>query len=752
MPAPLSTFIGRRKELAEIRRLLAHTRLLTLLGPGGSGKSRLATEFVRQRESRSERVLVAELGEITDGALVVDAIAQAGMIRLEGRDRFAALSRELQDCRLLMVDNCEHLVAAAADVVGRLLAGCPGLLVIATSRERLNLEGETVWNIPPLGLPAEGDPVAAADASDAVRLFVDRARSARPGFNLDPSNTGAVLTICRRLDGIPLAIELAAARLTTFSPTDIVPRLEDSLRLLTGGARNAAGRQQTLRATIDWSYALLEPAEQRLLARLSVFAGAPDADAVQEVCAFAPLDRGDVLDALTGLVEKSMVQVEPGERMRYRLLETIREYAAEKLVEEGEESTARDHHLARYARLTAAAYDARRTRGATVEHRELWREMNEVRVALDWAQKDAEVELQMLGGLYLVWMANAPVEGFERISAALERADPRPSEGFLRAGQAWNALGGITGLKATYRGREEWVATEEKLLSLMEGTDNQYYRAVLLMGLGYVAEREQLDYQRAYAHMVTGVELLQTLGPGPQLAMSMGSLGSMEVRLGRPEVGRAWIQKSVAMTLEVDDQFGAIGAYFHLGQLELDHGSRDQALAAFLAGLDLVEVDDTLSTTGQVLGVACAIAGSQPAYALRLFSAAARLLSPLAPPLGPPWGPRVEPGMQEARAGVSEREAAAAEAGAQGLNLAALLAEVRQHFASSPAPPHRPTHRLSRRELEIAELVALGMTSRAIAEKLFLAERTVETHLNNIMTKLGFNSRAQVAAWVATRA
>src|SRR5437667_1271181 len=265
MPSRLSNFVGRKKELAELRRLLTHTRLLTLLGPGGSGKTRLAIEFVRQRESRfPEGTAFAELGDITDGALIVEAIARASRVKLEGRDHLASLIRGLQGHRLLVLDNCEHLVEPAAEVATDLLIGCPQLTVIATSRERLNVEAEHIYLVPPLAVPADGTEVATADSSDAVRLFIDRARSVRPGFMVNTSNAAAVLTISRPLEGLPLAMELAAARMTTLSPHDIVPRLEDSLRLLTRGSRGGASRQRTLRATTDWSCQALALSEQPL--------------------------------------------------------------------------------------------------------------------------------------------------------------------------------------------------------------------------------------------------------------------------------------------------------------------------------------------------------------------------------------------------------------------------------------------------------------------------------------------------------
>ena len=703
-------------------------------------------EFVRRQESRfAGGVAFAELGDVTDASLIVEAIARASGVKLEGRDHLASLIRGLESYRIVVIDNCEHLVDAAAEVATRLLIGCPQLTLIATSRERLNVEGEYVYPVPAMGVPADGMDVPTADSSDAARLFTDRARSVRPGFLVNASNAGAVLTICRRLDGMPLAIELAAARMTTLSPQDIVPRLEDSLRLLNRGSRSAVSRQHTLRATIDWSYRLLNLNQQRLLNRMSVFAGSVDAAAVEEVCAFPPLRHNDVLDVLTRLVEKSMIQVEGGhERMRYRLLETIREYAAEKLVAEGDDAAARDRHRARYRRLIDEAYEARRHRGAVAEHRVLWQEMNDVRAALEWARRDPEVEREMLGGLYLVWMVNAPREGFERINDAFRRVPPSASKGFLRAAHAWDALGGITGL------RWDGSPIDVRQIEMVGKSDDKFFQGAMHMGLGYVAERQLRDIDRAHSHMVAGVDMYTTLGPGPQLAMAMGSLGSVEVRLGRPDVGRDWIEKAVAMALEIDDQYGAVGAYFHLGYLELDFGTREKALAAFLAGLELVERGDTLSTTDQVAGIGCAIADTDPRYALRLLSAAARLRTPLALPVAmQPWGPRVESGVREARSALSEKESDAAWASGGGLTVDALQAEVREHFSSRSGKRQRPAHGLSRREIEIAGLVAAGMTSRAIADKLFLSERTVETHLTHIMTKLGFSSRAQVATWIA---
>ena len=747
MPSRLSSFVGRRKELAELRRLVPHTRMVTLLGPGGSGKTRLATEFARQLESRiPEGAIFAELGDVSDGALVIEAIARAAAIRLVGHDHFTTLVRQLQHRHLVVVDNCEHVVEFAADVVTRLLTGCPQLTVIATSRERLNIEGETVYTVPPLGVPAEGLDVATADSSDAARLLVDRARSVRPGFLLDASNCGAVLTICRRLDGMPLAIELAAARMTTLSPQDIVPRLEDSLRLLSGGSRNAVSRQQTLRATIDWSYQLLDLNEQRLLQRMSVFVGSPTADAVEEVCSFPPLDRATVLDALTRLVEKSMLQVDAGETTtHYRLVATIREYAAERLEAEGHAATARDRHLARYQRLATEAYEVMKLRGAAAEHRLLWREIDDVRAALASARGEPEIELDLLGCLHALWMTYAQIEGRERLAGALRRAPKATSLARARAGGAYAALAGVT------LWRDTWAMTPIELSEMVHDLGDGFMLAQEQLGFGYFMERQMDDLEGARQHLLAAVNGFEAVGASSWQAMAMGSLGSVQMQFGHLDEARRWMERAVDLTAAVDDRFGSIGAQFHLGHYELAHGSRARALKNFLAGLEFVDPGDTLSITYQVAGVACALVADDPRYALRLFAATDRLRSILNAPLQRPWGPRVEKSMQEARAALSKREADAASATGEGLTADALLAEVRERFSAQAGPRRKSGHGLSRREMEIAELVAAGMTSRAIAEKLFLAERTVETHLNHIMTKLDFSSRAQVAAWVVER-
>ncbi|MCW2631712.1 MAG: family transcriptional regulator, partial [Pseudonocardia sp.] len=324
VPLRRSSFVGRKKDLAALRRLLAHTRILTVLGPGGVGKTRLATEFAqRQAPSYADGQALVELAPVRDPDQLAGVFAAAAGVTLQRQDTVDVLARRLRDKQLLLVvDNCEHLVEPVAALVSRLLADAPRLVVLATSRERLNIEGETVWRLPPLPLPQDISSAEAAASADAVRLFVDRARSVRPGFEFDEANANAVVSVCRALDGIPLAIELAAARTSALSPSDLVARLDSRLRLLSQGARDADPRHQTLRATLDWSYHLLEEPERTLLQRLSIFRGLVRLDAAEQVCGYPPLEAAEVVDGVARLADKSMLQAEPAAdgTLRYRLL------------------------------------------------------------------------------------------------------------------------------------------------------------------------------------------------------------------------------------------------------------------------------------------------------------------------------------------------------------------------------------------------------------------------------------------------
>jgi len=440
LPVHLSGFIGREREIAAVRALLVNARLLTLTGVGGSGKTRLAAE-IAEREATAganpaeatapattadadavpasatiaaapamgaaERVAWVELASVGEPSLIADRVCAALEIREQpGRSAQEALLEVLRTRELLLVlDNCEHVVDAAAELTDVLLRGCPGLRVLATSREALGVAGEVAWLVPPLSLPNSTDTATIAQA-ESVQLFCDRARAVLPSFELHASNAVAVADICRRLDGIPLAIELAAARLRVLSAEQIRDRLDDCFRLLTTKSRTALPRHRTLRAVIDWSYTLLNEEERTLLARLSVFAGTFDLDAVEAVCSCEVIE--DVLDPLSALVDKSLVELhEVRGSARYRLLETVRRYAAEHLEEAGETNRLRQAHLEHYVQLAEQYYSRLSDNPRLREWMdELDAEHDNLRAALDWSHRtpaQSQRCIRLAGALWWFW-------------------------------------------------------------------------------------------------------------------------------------------------------------------------------------------------------------------------------------------------------------------------------------------------------------------------------------------------------------
>lgn len=408
VPAQLTSFVGREREIEVIQRLIRSTRLLTLTGSGGSGKTRLAVEVV-QRTPPAGRHTGAwvDFAPVRDPALVADSALDALGVREDadsGQSAVDRLARFVGDRPFLLVlDNCEHLVEATAALADALLRSCRELRVIATSREALGVTAETAWLVPPLSLPdADG---GRAEQSEAVQLFVDRAHAVHPGFELTDDHRAAVAQICRRLDGLPLALELAAARLRVLTPEQIASRLDDRFRLLKTGNRAALARHQTLRAAIDWSYELLDAQAKLLLARLSVFGGGFTLEAAESVCAGGEIAPDDVLDVVSELVEKSLVEMrESGDTARYRLLETVRQYASERLGEIGETDARRRRHAEYFFSLVAEAEPH-----LTSSKRRMWMdrlqgELDNIRQTLTWSREgDPELHMRLVGSLHWFW-------------------------------------------------------------------------------------------------------------------------------------------------------------------------------------------------------------------------------------------------------------------------------------------------------------------------------------------------------------
>jgi len=500
LPVQLTSFIGRDAEMAEVRRHLAGSRLVTLTGAGGAGKTRLALQVAAGLLTGFPAgVWLADLAPLTDAELVPVAVARAlGLPDEQGRLAMSTVAGFVAAGRALIVlDNCEHLLDACAALAEDLLRACPLLVILATSREPVGAAGEVTWRVPSLPLDAE-----------AVELFADRARRARPGFTVTAENGAAVAEICRRLDGMPLAIELAAARLRAFSPAEIAAGLHDQFRLLTGGSRTAVRRQQTLRASVDWSHALLTAPERVLFRRLAAFASGFDLWAAQAVGAGQGLERHQVLDQLALLVDKSLVAAEESQSAtRYRLLETVRQYAAEKLAESGEAGQVRtrhrDHYIAIARRLDAPG-DADADGGPRQLIKSLEAEIDNLRAAFEWSLElsDQQAALRLASSLQPMWQGRCRMlEGLAWFDTALAAqpagAEPVAPEVRARALADAALLGGYT---ATPRRGMPW-AEEAIVLARTLGDPALLGRALLgaAFAAGYLADTGRPYFEEAAA-------------------------------------------------------------------------------------------------------------------------------------------------------------------------------------------------------------------------------------------------------------
>ncbi|TMG81335.1 MAG: adenylate/guanylate cyclase domain-containing protein, partial [Betaproteobacteria bacterium] len=429
LPQQVTSFIGRGFDLTEVKKILGNTRLLTLLGVGGIGKTRLSLQVAADMlDGFPDGVWFVELAPLVDAQLVPQAVASVLGVKEEaGRPVVEALKKHVKDRQLLLiVDNCEHLVHACAELAKQLLESSPRLKILASSREHLHVPGEATYPVPALGVPEPSTATtpAALTQYESVLLLVDRAVAAQPTFRVTDQNAAAIGEICRRLDGIPLAIELAAARARALSVENIAARLHDRFRLLTSGSRTALPRQQTLRALIDWSYDLLSEAERAVFRRLAVFAGGWTLDAVEAVAADVEVRERDVLDLLTNLVEKSLVVVEAAGG-RYRLLDTVRQYAQERLTESGEEESVRMRHLACYVALAenAGSQLTGPQQGVWLVRLDLEREnILGAHDYCEWAAGGAELGLRLASAVKRYWIFRGLMELGHRLTVeALKR-------------------------------------------------------------------------------------------------------------------------------------------------------------------------------------------------------------------------------------------------------------------------------------------------------------------------------------------
>jgi predicted ATPase/class 3 adenylate cyclase/Tfp pilus assembly protein PilF len=604
LPLQLTSFIGREREMQEVKELLKHTRLLTLTGSGGCGKTRLALQVAADLlEDYPDGVWFVDLSTLTDPALVPSTVAATlGIHEEPGRPALATLAEALKSRTLLLIlDNCEHVVGACAQLAEALLRTCPNVRIVATSREALGIAGEVAWRVPSLSLPqphevAQSQSLARVVQYEAVRLFIERAKAAAPDFTVSPQNIGAIVQICRRLDGIPLAIELAAARVKVLSVEQIAVRLDDRFRLLTGGSRTALPRQQTLRAMMDWSYELLNEHERTLFRRLAAFAGGVTLEAAEAVCADEQIPSHQILDLLTNLVSKSLVIFEErDEEARYRLLETVRQYARDKLLETGEAARVRDRHRDWFVAFVERAESALQGPDQALWLKRLETEHDNIRAALEWSSNDPEIGLRLAGALWFFWYLRGYVsEGREWLKQFLAKTAHAPTP--LRA----KALYGASMLARAQDDYAQATALLEESLALYRALRDKRGVASVLGNLGVIAFARG-DYARATKLHEESLEHFRELGDRIGMASALSELGNVAMYQGDLARAERLLEESLALSRAAQDDQGIALALRRLGATLLQKGERALAKALLQESLELYRELGAVSGLASVL-------------------------------------------------------------------------------------------------------------------------------------------------------
>ena len=554
---------------------MTSTRLLTLVGTGGIGKTRLALQAAAEvMAAYRDGVWLVDLAPLTDPALVPSAVAQVlGVREAVGKTLIETLCRQVKGRELLLVlDNCEHLLDGCAKVADALLRQCRGVQILASSREALGISGEQAYRVPSLSLPDPKQvhsPVSVAQF-EAIQLFTDRALLARPNFRVTDQNASTLASVCYRLDGIPLAIELAATRVRSLSLEEIDGKLDQRFRLLTGGSRTALPRQQTLRSLIDWSYDLLNDPEKLLLQRLSVFAGGWTLEAVERVCAGEGMEEWEILDLLTSLSDKSLVMAEQDdEHSRYRLLDTVRQYALEKLAESGGGEAVRKRHLDHFLALAEEAEPKLISAQQTEWLQRLDKEYANLRSAQDWSFVEAGSGqgLRLCGALQRYWVTRGHLsEGREWCMRALGKAgaEDRTHE---RA-KALNSAGLLAYYQADFPAAR---ALNEESLAIRRQLGDRRGIAPSLNNLGLVA-CDQGDYRGGSALYEESLAIKRELGDRSGIANLLNNLGNAAYERGDFVFARALHEESLAIRREVGDRQGLANSLNSLGNLASDQG------------------------------------------------------------------------------------------------------------------------------------------------------------------------------------
>jgi len=841
LPLPLSSFIGRERELAEVKHLLSIARVVTLTGAGGCGKTRLALQAANQLvEDFPDGVWLVDLAPLADPALIAQAVASVfDLYQVSDVPIVALLQNFLQLKNLLLVfDNCEHLIQGCAELCDALLRACPNLEILATSREALSIAAEIAFQVPSLSLPASQKAVGikAMKQYESVRLFIDRANAANPSLHLNDANAPAITQICLRLDGMPLAIELAAARVNSIAVGEIAARLDDRFRLLTSGSRTALPRHRTLRASIDWSYDLLSDAERILLRRLAVFASGFTLEAAESV--WAEENKKEILDVLSRLVQKSLVLLQLDDRPRYRLLETIRQYAREKLVESGAEDAVRDFHLEYFMKF--AETTAPKLHGPeqmqVLDH--LDSELDNLRAALEWSLGEGRVEKGLRLATALMWFWERRgywSEGLARIESLLIHSKAAPgtlirASGLIAASLLTNSLAAawVGGSKASHPYLEEAIAIAreygqagkrlcalaliflsnsvyaddpvlaqsqcDEAWAIVQEINEPWISALLLHQRGhwywdqnkYQAAREafedsmllfrsvgdrrweailhsdiaslsssQGDNVDARRRLEINLQYFRQTKDRQHICFSLLRLAGIERTEGNYALVKEYAVEGLVLARELGSKLQINSLTEDLGLVALHNGEVDTGRSFFVEALATArELNRKYRVATALLGFASlAVVGKQVRRAVQLFAVVDSLSE----------GKINETEYNTYLAIAHEQLDEAAFSTAWGEGRAMTLEQAVEYALAEPAPDRERLATASQRtmkekfggltsrEREVAVLIAQGKSNPEIAKILVVSERTVTTHVSNILSKLGFTSRTQIASWATEK-
>jgi predicted ATPase/DNA-binding CsgD family transcriptional regulator len=800
LPFPLSSFVDRQVEIESLAAFFAGgARLVTLTGPGGTGKTRLALQAAGSAAGLfPDGVHFVPLEDLQDAGQIIPAIARVLEVPESGdrplqEDLIQALSGKKV---LLVLDNLEHLLPAARQIL-ELLRSCPRLSILATSREALRVGGEQEFPVDPLSLPGAGilkDEGGIAGAP-AVQLFMDRSRAVRPGFKMDRENEATIMGICWILDGLPLAIELAASLLRLFSPAALLARLEDSpglkrisgsMQLLAGGPRDLPVRQQTLRAAIDWSYHLLEPEEQTVFRRLAVFSGGWTLEAAEAVCLDGPYPNRPVVDYLISLIDKNLVRSEQRDgEPRFVMLRTIREYAIEQLERKGESGKGRGRHAGYFLELAENAEAGLKGPDQLTWLDRLEQEHDNLRTALNWALENREDEtaFRLGGALWRFWVIHGYLsEGRQWLERILLTSNDVPIE---KKAKVLNGAGALAWVQGDYEiarrfhtkclelrkmiedevgiagshhnlgvidlfqnHLEEAADHFQESISLYNEVGDRWGAADGLLQLGSVL-RKQKDYEGARRHTQQGLEILREIGDTQGVAGSLTLLGAIAFERGDDGLAFDHYSEGKRLFEELGDRWGTAVAAGNLGDIALHQKKYQLAESLFRESLDLRrELGDKHGLSDCLEGLAClAIEQQAMERGVRLFSAAEALRKAAGAARGDVDQKRFDEYLAMARSRLGEKTFEIAWKAEEAISLDQVIPPVQDPEKSgeseknSPSGLDSPGTGLTKRELEVLKLLALGLSDARIAEELVISPRTVNAHITSIYRKLGINSR-----------